>query len=196
MKSTGTASSGPAAEEQALVQAAQDGNTNAFAQLYEFYVERVFRYVYFRVSDDQLAEDITSDVFLKAWENLNHYQSRETPFIAWLYRIAHHTVIDQYRASRPVVPLEEAGEMADPPGDSLEKRVESRLRLDEVRHSIRHLTEEQQHVIVMKFIAGFSTQEIAREMGKNEGAVRALQMRALRALAEELGWMEVDHEEL
>ncbi len=196
MKKTGTASSEPAAGEKALVQAAQDGNQDAFAQLYDMYVERVYRYVYFRVGDDQSAEDVTSEVFLKAWENLDRYQLRGTPFVAWLYRIAHHIVIDQYRASRPVVPLEYAGEVADPVSNGLEVRVENHIRSANVRRSIQRLTEEQQHVIVMKFIAGFSTEEIARQMGKRQGAVRALQMRALKALAEDLGWMELGHEEV
>jgi len=196
MKATGTASSEPAAGEHALVRAAQDGNSEAFAQLYDLYVERVFRYVYFRVSDDRTAEDVTSEVFLKAWENLAHYQSRETPFIAWLYRIAHHTVIDHYRASRASIPLEEVGEMADPVQADLEDGMENHIQSAQLRRSIQRLTREQQQVVILKFVVGLSTQEIARQMGKRQGAVRALQMRALKALAQDLGWMEWQYEEL
>lgn len=196
MKRPGNASFERASGEQALVQSAQDGNSEAFARLYDMYIERLFRYVYFRVGDDQLAEDVTSEVFLKAWENLNHYKTGEKPFIAWLYSIAHHTVIDHYRASKPAMTLEDVGEKVDSTETGVEEGMADHIQSDQLRNSILRLTEDQQQVIILKFIDGFSTEEIARHLGKKQGAVRALQMRALKTLAEDLGQMELGYEEL
>jgi RNA polymerase sigma-70 factor, ECF subfamily len=196
MKANGTAPPQPVAEEKALVQAAQAGAAEAFARLYDLYVERIFRYVYFRVSDDQLAEDITSEVFLKAWENLDHYRWHDKPFIAWLYSIAHHAVIDQYRAARPSIALDEAAAQYISIENGMEESLDQHLRSETVRKSLQRLTGDQQEVLTLRFIAGLSTEEIARQMGKRQGAVRALQMRALKALAEDLGILELNYEEL
>src|ERR1700755_29782 len=100
------ASLDPVTDELALVRRSQVGEQDAFARLYDAYVERIYRYIYFRVADQQVAEDITSQVFLKAWEKLSSYQSGSTPFIAWLYRIAHNAVIDSYRTKKVSIPLE------------------------------------------------------------------------------------------
>ena len=121
---TGSASSSPVAGEKDLVRDAQDGNSQAFARLYDVYVERIYRYAYYRVSDDQAAQDITSEVFLKAWEKLGTYQPGSHPFIAWLYRIAHNAVIDHYRAARPEVKLEESLPAGNVLTDGLEEGME------------------------------------------------------------------------
>ncbi len=191
---TGAASSRPATDEKPLVEAAQHGNSEAFARLYEMYVERIFRYVNFRINDDQSAEDVTSEVFLKAWQNITQFHFDGSPFIAWLYQIAHHAVIDQYRSYRPAVLIPETGDMPDPLGDDPEENVDAHLKMDRIRHSIHKLTDEQQEVILLKFIAGFSTEEIARHLGKRQGAIRALQMRALKVLSEDLGWAKKEYE--
>src|SRR6266481_3206633 len=96
----------PVIDELELVRRSQTGDRAAFARLYDAYVERIYRYVYFRVADDQLAEDITSTVFLKGWEKLDSYQVGSSPFIAWLYRVAHNTVIDHYRTKKVSIPLD------------------------------------------------------------------------------------------
>jgi RNA polymerase sigma-70 factor (ECF subfamily) len=158
------------------------GDSEAFAQLYDAYVERVYRYIYFRVSNDSLAEDLTSQVFLKAWEHLGTYQPGSSPFLAWLYTIARNQVIDHYRTQKESVPLEQA--MAIPSeGRTVSEQVEIRFELQAMRDALQFLTEEQQQVLILKFIAGMETREIAQMMKKAEGAVRALQMRALQTLA-------------
>jgi len=172
----------PLPDEAGLVQQAQSGDSEAFAQLYDACVERVYRYVYFRVTDDATAEDLTSQVFLKAWENLDGYKLGGSPFIAWLYTIARNLVIDHYRTHRETVPLEEivpkANEERTP-----DEEVEGRFDLQALRDALQSLTEDQQQVLVLKFIAGLPTRNIAKMMNKREGAVRALQMRGLQTLA-------------
>ncbi len=171
----------PLEDERHLVEAAQSGDGDAFSQLYEAYFDRVYRFIFFRVADNEIAEDLASQVFLKAWENLHHYRPRG-PFLAWLYAIARNTVIDNYRTRKQVVSLEDAGPIAaqDP---KLDDRLELEYDVKALQQAMQHLTQEQQEVITLKFIADYDTAQIAKVMGKSEGAIRALQMRALQALA-------------
>jgi RNA polymerase sigma-70 factor (ECF subfamily) len=171
----------PVDDEKRLVGLAKSGDGEAFAQLYEAYFDRVYRFIFFRVTDGQVAEDLASQVFLKAWQNLHRYHPRG-PFLAWLYAIARNTVIDNYRTRKPTVSLDEAAPLAAP-DEHLDDRMELEFEMQALRAAVLKLTQEQQEVITLKFIAEYDTAQIARHMGKSEGAIRALQMRALQALA-------------
>ncbi|MEW5938264.1 MAG: sigma-70 family RNA polymerase sigma factor [Chloroflexota bacterium] len=186
MKSTATANpDAPLPEEDLLMRRAKDGDPDAFAQLYDACVERIYRYVFFRVSDEATAEDIASQVFLKAWENLDKYRPGASPVLAWLFTIARNLVIDHYRTRKESVPLDKAVGLADDrPGVS--EQAEARFNLEAMRNAMQFLTEEQQQVLTLKFIVGLPTGNIARMMGKREGAIRALQMRALQTMAKYL----------
>lgn len=168
--------------QRELLKLAQAGDSEAFAQLYDECVERIYRYIYFRVAEEQSAEDLTSQVFYKAWENLDRCKLTGAPFIAWLYTIARNTVIDHYRTRKHTVALEEVVSLASD-GPAPEDEVELQLKTDVLRQALDALTPDQRRVIVLKFISGMSTEEIAAHLGKRAGAVRALQMRALQALA-------------
>ncbi len=168
-----------------LVLLAKGGDADAFGQLYEAYLDKIYRYIYFRVTDEQIAEDLISQVFTKAWENLSRYQPSGRPFIAWLYTIAHNTVIDHYRTRKDTVPIENTLSLAsDAP--SPHEQVELHFETDNLRTALQTLTPEQQQVVVLKFISGMSTDEIAGQLRKSAGAIRALQMRALQALAKQM----------
>ncbi|TAK13564.1 MAG: sigma-70 family RNA polymerase sigma factor [Anaerolineae bacterium] len=175
----------PLRDEAKLVRAAKAGDPNAFGLLYDAYVDRLYRFVYYRVSDEPLAEDLTSRVFLKAWENLQGYRDRGLSFGAWLFSIARNTVIDHYRTIKQEQSLETAGPLVD------EEDPESLLRRtqqgDQLANALRQLTDDQREVLVLKFIEGYDTNEIAGFVGKKPGAVRALQMRGLQALERILG---------
>lgn len=171
-----------AGAQRSLLKLAQDGDSEAFAQLYDECVERIYRYIYFRVTDEQTAEDLTSQVFYKAWENLDRCKSTGAPFIAWLYTIARNAVIDHYRTRKNTVALEEAVTLASDSPDP-EDQIELQFETESLRLALDELTPEQRQVVVLKFISGMSTEEIAKHLGKRAGAVRALQMRALQALA-------------
>ena len=167
-------------DERRLVDQAKSGDGEAFGQLYEAYVDRVYRFVFFRVTDAQIAEDLTSLVFLKAWENLGRYQPHG-PFLAWLYAIARNTVIDNYRTRKPTISLEEAAPAAAQ-DEKLDDHMQLQFEMQSLQAAMQHLTKEQQEVITLKFIADYDIAQIAKMMGKSEGAIRALQMRALQAL--------------
>lgn len=171
----------PIEDERRLVDQAQSGDGEAFGQLYEAYLDRVYRFIFFRVTDAQVAEDLTSQVFLKAWENLSRYHPHG-PFLAWLYAIARNTVIDNYRTRKTTVSLDEAAPIAAQ-DEKLDDHLQFQYEMQSLQAAMRHLTREQQEVITLKFIAEYDTAQIAKQMGKSEGAVRALQMRALQALA-------------
>lgn len=171
----------PLPNESRLIQQACAGDSEAFAKLYDACVDRVYRYVYFRVSDEMLAEDLTSQVFIKAWERIGRYKPGGSPFLAWLYTIARNLVIDHYRTHRETVSLEKVVAL---PADiqSVSEQVEARFEIQAMRDALQLLTQDQQEVLILKFIAGLETREISQLMQKGEGAIRALQMRALQTL--------------
>lgn len=173
----------PATDELKLISLSQQGDAEAFARLYACYVERITRYIYFRVTDHELAEDITSRIFLKMLEKLDTYQVGQSPVIAWLYRMAHNAIIDHYRMKRTFISLEEVHQAEVRQEDGIEEKLDLQIKSQQLRAALQVLTEEQRRVLILKFIDGLSTQEIARQLGKRQGAVRGLQMRALRRLA-------------
>ena len=166
-------------DEADLVRKAKFGDASAFGRLYDSTLERIYRYVFFRVTDAELAEDLTSQVFLKAWENLRRYKPGG-PFVAWLYTIARNTVIDHYRTRKQSVPLDQTVIKEDP---ALDEKVDLKHDIGVLQEAMQELTDEQREVLTLRFLADMETGEIAERMQKSEGAIRALQMRALQALA-------------
>jgi RNA polymerase sigma-70 factor, ECF subfamily len=166
--------------EKELIERAASRDGEAFAQLYERYVDKIYRYIYYRNKKVQESEDLTAFVFLKAWEAISDCRWKGYPFSAWLYRIAHNQVIDFYRTWHETLSLDLARtrEGEGDPVEAAERSSTSR----QIRAALVHLTEEQRRVIVLRFALGYSTKEAAVIMDKEAGAVRSLQVRALRAL--------------
>ena len=183
-------------EEKRLLQRAQQGDADAFAQLYRENVQPIFRYIYHRVNDVQLAEDITSAVFTRALQALHSYTDQGKPFIAWLYRIAHARVVDHYRrvGRRPVESDVEAEPI--PVAQDMDERLLRRQAAAVLRETIAQLTDDQQHVIILRFIEGYNLEDTAAMMGKNANAIKALQHRALRSLARRLAQSGFDSESI
>lgn len=167
--------------ERELVLQATGHNHAAFVQLYDQYVDKIHRYIYYRVSNPSDAEDLTSQVFLKAWQAIGNYEWTDRPFAAWLYRIAHNLIVDHFRMRRDAVSLEDIIALEEP-GPSPQEMVESRVSAESLRHALRRLTTDQQQVIILRLLEGYSTAEVASILGKQEGAVRTLQHRAMIAL--------------
>jgi RNA polymerase sigma-70 factor (ECF subfamily) len=176
----------PLADERQLVLKAQDGDAEAFGRIYDGYVERIYRFVFFRVDDQQTAEDLTSQVFLKAWSNLDRFEFTRTPYIAWLYTIAHNTVIDHYRTRKVTTALEDVQLSQPDDAEAVENQIDLTVEMKMIKVAMQSLTEDQQQVLHLRFIEGMSNTEIAQQLGKREGAIRALQMRGLQALAKQL----------
>jgi RNA polymerase sigma-70 factor (ECF subfamily) len=164
-------------DERLLVEAAQRDPVK-FADLYELHFEQVYAFIARRVGDRSTAEDLTSDVFHKALANLRSFEFRGSPFAAWLIRIAANAVADQFkRADR-----EAASESGDEHGSSAQpdlEAIENRARLFRL---VKALPEDQRRVIFRRFVEQSSIREIAQELGRSEGAVKQLQLRALQSL--------------
>lgn len=179
--------SGSTSEETEFVERAVSGDADAFAELYDAYCDEIYRFILHRVSSKQTAEDLTSQVFLKAWDNLGRYKMRGSPFGAWLFKIARNMVIDHYRTRKETFPLETEAISRPDPKTNVAKEVERQLQGEWLRKMLQRLTEDQREVLTLKFINGLTTGEVAKVMGKRQGAIRALQMRALQALADLIG---------
>lgn len=169
--------------EDQTVGKAIKGDEQAFSLLYDTYIDSIYRFIYVRVEDQQTAEDIASGVFLKAWEKLGSYQQRGLPFRAWLFRIARNAVIDHYRTRKEAAPLEAAANAYDKGALSLSETVGVKIEAENILRLMNELTEDQRNVLTLKLVHGLDTEEVASSLGKRQGAVRALQMRGLQALA-------------
>ena len=168
--------------EHELIRRAQEGDKQAIGELYRANVDVIYRYVWARVRDDSLAEDLTAQVFLKALEGLPTYQPSGKPFVAWLYRIAYARIVDHWRKleRRPEVPLEETLPSREPrPQELLEFEADWVMAME----LLAQLTDDQQDVVILRFIGEMSLADIAETVGKTVGATKALQYRALATLA-------------
>ena len=165
------------ADERLLVEAAQHDPAR-FAELYELNFERVYAFIARRVPSRQEAEDLTSDVFHQALENLGRFEWRGAPFAAWLYRIAVNAIADRWRRMARERGNPSADDLAEPHGAELEE-MERRALLYRL---VETLPADQRRVIRMRFAEERSIREIAQELRRTEGAVKQLQFRALEAL--------------
>lgn len=177
--------SNAATEPWNLVRAAQGGDTDAFGALYDRYVDVVYRYVLFRVGDRTLAEDVTSETFLRALRSIGSisYQGRDVG--AWFVTIARNIVFDHVKSSRYRLEVTTA-ELADnrEVTDGPEQEVLTDATNAELLRCVAQLGDDQRECVTLRFIQGLSVAETAARMGRNEGAIKALQHRAVRRLAQ------------
>jgi RNA polymerase sigma-70 factor (ECF subfamily) len=168
-------------ELKELVARAQQGDTDAFGQIYDRFFTPIYRYTAFRLPSD-IAEDIAADIFVKAWEKLHTYKAhRNVPFGAWLFRIARHSVIDAYRRHRGFEEIPET--LVDPDqfnrADTQAHRNDA-LRI--VREAMAQLPKRYREILLLSFVSELPHNEIARVLRMTEGGVRILKLRALRKL--------------
>jgi RNA polymerase sigma-70 factor (ECF subfamily) len=173
--------------EESLVERAKQRDQEAFAQLYEEYFDRIYRYVVFKIGDEMEAEDMTQQVFLKALRSISSFRWKGVSFSAWLYRIAHNQVVDYLRrkAKRVAVPL---NELIVSGGDDPQRMTEQRADIAQVLAAAKYLTEAQREVISLRFAGDLSIAEVAKAMGRSEGAVKALQHSAMVALRKAMAY--------
>ncbi|MCS7251391.1 MAG: sigma-70 family RNA polymerase sigma factor [Anaerolineae bacterium] len=158
----------------------------AFGELYLRYVRSIYNYIFYRTGDPEEAEDLTSRVFLQALQHLPRFQERGLPFAAWLFRIAHNLVANWHRDRRrhPTIGLSENGHDRD--SAHIEATLEHREKQEQLLKAIRRLPPDRQQLLILKFVEGLPNAEIARIMGRTEGAIRVLYHRTLEALRREL----------
>jgi RNA polymerase sigma-70 factor (ECF subfamily) len=176
---------GPPEEESVLlVRRAQQGDSLAFGQLYDRYVDLVFRYIYYRVGDRSTAEDFTSETFLRALRRIGSFTWTGRDIGAWFVTIARNIVLDHVKSSRYRLEVTTADMLdEDRAEDGPEDAVLDSVTNAELLRCVRMLNPDQQECIVLRFLQGLSVAETAAMMGKNDGAIKALQHRAVRRLA-------------
>lgn len=178
-------------EAQLIEQAKTD--PEAFGQLYELYVEKIYNYIYYRLGNHHDAEDLTAKVFYRALNHIAHYNNKGVPFAAWLYRIAHNLVVNWRRdhSRRQIVGLEDldlSSDKLEGPQHAAERANERELLLA----AIQRLPRERQELLVLKFVERMSNAEIGQVLGRSEGAIKSLYHRTLVSLKELLA----EHENL
>lgn len=166
-----------------LVRRAIRGDVDAFGGIYDAYADRVYSFVNARLRNPQDAEDVTSVVFIKAFEAIGSYDRRGLPFGAWLFRIARNATIDhQRRAGKAPEPVETIEDNAPTDAVLLEDEVAARVDGEAIRACVSRLTDEQAAVVACRFFFDLDVRETARTLGRTEGAIKALQHRALKSL--------------
>jgi RNA polymerase sigma factor (sigma-70 family) len=171
-------SEGQTSDEAVLVQRASGHDAEAFGRLYDMHVDRVYRHIYYRVGNEADAEDLTQQVFLKAWQAIHRYKKTASPFAAWLMTISHNLIVDSYRTRKDKVHVE-AEVLANDPASSPERLTEASFEQQRLRRAILQLGSDEQQVVILRFIEGFEFAEIASHLKKKEGNVRVILHRAL-----------------
>lgn len=162
---------------------AVNGDFDAFGDLYLENVQKIYNYIFYRTGNKSDAEDLTARVFQRALKHINNYQKTDVPFSAWLYRIAHNLVANFYRDTnrKREVPIEDH-EFFLPQAEHLETRLIRNEQLESLLTTIRKLPADRQLVIILKFVDDMPNQEIARILGRSEGAIKSLYHRTLLEL--------------
>jgi RNA polymerase sigma-70 factor (ECF subfamily) len=161
-----------------LVRRAIGHDAEAFGRLYDMHVDRVYRHIYYRVGNEADAEDLTQQVFLKAWQAIGRYKKIASPFVAWLMTISHNLVVDFYRTRKDRAYLEPEI-LADDSAPSPERAAETSFEQQRLRRAILQLGGDEQQVVMLRFIEGFEFAEIASLLKKREGNIRVILHRAL-----------------
>lgn len=168
----------------ALVTLAQQGDAEAFGQVYDAYVDSIYRYLYYRVGSHALAEDLTSETFLRALRRIDSFTWQGKDIGAWFVTIARNLVTDHVKSSRFKLEVSTADMLdADRADDGIEDEVLGRLQSEVLLDAIRRLKPDQQECIVLRFLQGLSVAETAAVLERSDGAVKQLQLRAVRALS-------------
>ncbi len=180
--------------DHALVELAKKQDQDAFGELYERYVKKIYNYIYYRTGNTHDAEDLTARVFFRAMGHIENYVDRGVPFQAWLYRIAHNLVANWHRdrGRRKIIPLDEFVATAFGE-DSPDKQTEDSEEREHLLEAIRRLPAERQQLLLLKFVEHLSNAEIGAIMGRTEGAIKSLYHRTLISLRDDLQIQEISH---
>jgi RNA polymerase sigma-70 factor (ECF subfamily) len=165
-----------------ILKKAQNGDSEAFALIYDHFAGKIYKFIYFRVGHKEVAEDVLSDTFVKSWQKINQVNSPQA-LSAWLYQIAKNNIIDYYRIKKETVDLAEVEDFLEDEVDPVDL-TSLNIQQKKLLQLMTQLPEEQQQVIKYKFFEDLENEEIAYVMDKSEGAIRVIQHRAITKLKE------------
>lgn len=167
--------------EEELIAACQSGDTRAFGELYDTYIRKLYDFIYYKTSRKEVAEDLTSVVFMKALQNIGKYHKTETgSFAGWLYSIARNTIIDHYRSVRPNDNIDDAFDL--PHHARIEEKTEATIQIEKVRAYLKELPSIQRDIILMRVWQELPYKTIAAAVGKTEDNCKVIYSRAIKEL--------------
>ena len=165
-----------------LASRAQTGDSQAFALIYDTFIKKIYDFVFYKTMHQQLAEDLTSQTFLKAWKNITQFKGGN--FSAWLYTIARNIVVDHYRSQKEILAVEDFWDLkAD---DDVLGEVEERLKIEKLQQGLARLKSSEREILMLRLWQDLPFKEIAVILGKNEGAAKMSFARAMESLKKEM----------
>ena len=173
-----------------LMMMAKAGNQDAFGRIYELYLTPVYRYIFFRVRNKETAEDLTQTVFMRVFNALARFEKRKISPLAYFFTVARNVVIDHWKKKKDLLPDDPDvtfSALKDESGIDLHEHMSDAQTMACIKDALGSLKDDQQEVLILKFIDDMKNKEIAELVGKSESAVRQLQCRGLKALKEEVG---------
>lgn len=172
-------------DDAQLISLAKAGDVEAFGELYSRYLDPIYRYIRTRVSEDQIAEDLSEETFIRAFKALDKYKERGLPFSAYLYRVTKNLLVDFYRRQKEEIALEKANHIPAP-GMAIDESLIRAEKHSMLGQAYKQLPTDYQEIIRLRIILGRSTSEAAAWMERSEGATRVLLHRALNALRQKI----------
>ncbi len=174
-----------------LVMKAQNGDVDSFSMLYDELLDPLYKFCFFRLPTKELAEDVTSEVFLKVWDKLETYNKEKgIKFTSWVFRIAQNKIIDFFRKNKDTLELKEELEIPDPHSEKSEKKLENSFLKKQLLSALEQIPKTQSEVLILKYFSQLENKEIAEIMDKSETAIRILQSRGLKAIRTQLPELE------
>lgn len=171
-------------DDQELVKNCQNNNLDSFADLYDKYIEKIYNFVYFRIQQKEVAEDLTSKIFLKALEGINGYSLKKGNFSSWLYRIAKNTIIDYYRVDKKELNIEDIWGLGEE--SEIAKDLDIASQINKVKNYLKELKPAQRDIIVMRLWDQLSYSEISDILGKSESSCKMMYSRSISKLRSEV----------
>ncbi len=171
-------------EELNLIKNCQNGNLSSFSDLYDSYLDKIYRFIYYRVSHKEIAEDLSSQTFLKALKAIDSADFSEKNFSAWLYRIAYNLVIDYYRSDKKEMSLEKVLDLSTK--NNLTEEVDKKRKIELIKGAMKFLSQKQKDVLIMRVWDELSYKEISEISGDSEENCKVIFSRAVLKLKQNL----------
>ena len=164
--------------------AKENNSRSEFTILYDQYVDKIYRFIYYKTHHKETAEDLTSVAFVKALNSFSSFDQNKGGFSAWIYKIARNTVIDFYRSKKTLINIDDVWDLSD--NQDIEREVHASLKLAEVKKYLKNLSSEQRDVVILRVWEGLSYKEIAAVLGKSENGCKMMFFRTIKKLKEEM----------
>lgn len=167
-------------DENIIIKKCQNGDLTRFAEIYDFYINKIYNFIYYRTGHKEIAEDITSTVFLKAIKKINSFTVGSGTFSSWLYCIARNTVIDHYRTNKNGTDVNDLWSLGKE--DNFIANIDNVFKIEEIREYLKNFSVPQREIIIMRIWDGLSYKEIAEITGRSEGSIKMNISRALKSI--------------